>query len=217
MGQVETNLGDARVVRVEDGARRFRHRAQCLFDFLGDCLELAVAVELVAKEVQHQCGPRLDLIHRFGEARLVDLEHAPVRFQPAVGAGAIQRRRRHTEDEVRPGSVRDDPVPGALEQPAEEPRGGRLAVGPGHDDRAVGQVLGQAREDLRVDDPGDVARQRRTAAPPAHAAQRAGGLAGPDRRGFADQLQAPTARETAVQQSSFPMACLPSSCVLTRL
>jgi len=101
-----------------------------------------VTVELVAKEVQDQRRPRLDLLHRLGEAGLVDLEDAPVRFQLAIGPGAIQRRRSHAEDEVRPGAVGDDAVPSPLEQPAEETCGGRLAVGPGHDDRAVRQILG---------------------------------------------------------------------------
>src|SRR3989454_558619 len=215
--EVQPDLGDARVVGVKDGPRGLRLRAERLLDLLGDRLELAVSVELIAKQVQHERRPRLDLCRRFREARLVDLENAPVRLQPAVGAGPVQRRRRGTEDEIRPGTVRHDPMARAFEQPAQQARGGRLAVGPGDDDRSVGQVLGEARQDLGVDRARDVARQRRAAASACDAAQRAGGLAGPNSRGFADHDQEPTAREIAVQHSSFPMACLPSSSVLTCL
>ena len=197
--------------------RGLRCSIQRALDLLGDRFELAVTVELIAKQVQHDGGLRLDLRDRARQARLVDLEHAPVGLELAVGARPVECRGGHAIDQVGPGPVRDHAMARALEQPADQPRGRRLAVGARDHDRALRQVLRQPGQDARIDRAGDVARQRGTATSTGDAAESTGGLARPDRDGFSDHSQEPDARVTAVQQSSFPMACLPSSSVLTRL
>src|SRR4029077_4812109 len=197
-GEGEADLRDARVVGVQDDAAGFvALRRQRLLDLFRDGLELAVAVELVAEEVEDDRGLRLDLFDRPGQARLVDLEHAPVGAEPAVGAGAAERGGGGAEDEVGAGAVADHAVTRAFEQPRDQARGRRLAVGAGDEDRSMREVARQPREDLRVDRARDVAGQRRPAAAPRDAAERAGRLARED-SGLLPQLHGPTACATVV-------------------
>src|SRR5579859_344479 len=103
--QRQTYLADARIVRVQDRGRALWEAAQRALDGLRDLLQLAIPVELVAKKVQDDGGFRLDLVDGLRQARLVDLEHAPVRAQPAVRARAPERRRGRAEDQVGAGTV----------------------------------------------------------------------------------------------------------------
>src|SRR4029077_13188460 len=120
-----------------------------------------------------------------------------------------QRRGGHAEDQVGAGAIRDDAVPRALQQPGDQSRGGRLAVCPGDHDRALGQVLGQARQDPGVDRAGDVAGQRGAAAAPCDPAQGAGGLPRPDGGGF-PYSHASMERVTTVH-SAIPLIALAAS------
>ena len=72
---------------------------------LRDLLELAIAIELVAEQVEDDRSLRLDLIDGFGKACLVDLEDPPVRSQATVRTGASQRGGGRAEDEVRARAV----------------------------------------------------------------------------------------------------------------
>src|SRR5438552_67314 len=191
--------------------------AERLLDLPGDRLELSIAVELVPEEIEHQRRPGLDLVHRFGQAGLVDLENSPVGPETSVGSCPLQRRGRGAEDQVGARAIRHHPMAGALEQPADQARGRGLTVRAGDDDRAVGQVLGQAGEDLRIDSARDVSGQRGAAAAPRDAAQRARGFTRPDSSGLSDHAQAGTARLTVVQQSSRAIASFPSCSVSVRL
>ena len=64
---------------------------------LGDELELAVAVELVAEEVAEADGPRLHARGDLGQGGLVDLE------EPELGAPGLEQRGGDARDEVRAG------------------------------------------------------------------------------------------------------------------
>src|SRR5207247_7702255 len=144
-----------------------------------------------------------------------DLEHSPVRPQPAVEPRFAQRGRGDPEDEVGAGAVADDALADAFEQPREQARGRGLAVGAGDHDRTLGEVVRQAGEDPGVDRPRDVAGKRRATAPPCHPAQDAGGLARPDRGRFADRH--PAALLTAVHPSIPFTACRAYCSVRTAL
>ena len=74
-GVGQGDVAEQRVVgvRYERGLRQARQRRS---PPLGDVLELAVAVELVAEEVAEEDGPRPDAAGRLGQRRLVDLEEA---------------------------------------------------------------------------------------------------------------------------------------------
>ena len=77
-------LGDERVVGVDDERRRVGERGDRRAPALGDVLELAVAVELVAKEVAERHDPRADAPHHLGQRELVDLEQARARRRCAA-------------------------------------------------------------------------------------------------------------------------------------
>ena len=91
--RVAAEVGDERVVGVE-------HEARALADdrgpAVGDRLQLAVAVELVAEQVAEQHRARLDLLGDLAEPELVDLEQAEVagELTAALARGARQRRAR---------------------------------------------------------------------------------------------------------------------------
>ena len=109
-------VGDERVVGVEHERRPAGARGHDRGPAVGDRLQLAVAVELVAEEVAEQHRARLELLDHRAEPELVDLEEAEVAGQraPAAAAGVRQRAgdpARH----VRPGAVVDEPRAGALE------------------------------------------------------------------------------------------------------
>ena len=71
---------------------------------VGDRLELAVAVELVAEEVGEQQHARVQLADDLRQPELVDLE------QPEVGRLAVvEQRAGHAAGHVRPGAVVDQP------------------------------------------------------------------------------------------------------------
>ena len=84
---------------------------------VGDRLELAVAVELVAEEVAEQQRARLELLDHRAEPELVDLEQpevaGPARGRRARGGG--QQRRRDAARHVRAGAVVHEARAGALE------------------------------------------------------------------------------------------------------
>ena len=102
--RARASVADLRVVAVDDELRVGEGRDRGP-PALGDELELAVAVELVAEEVAEQsaCGRtrRGDL----GQRALVDLE------QPELGAARREERGGDPGDEVRPGVVVGEPQP----------------------------------------------------------------------------------------------------------
>jgi hypothetical protein len=87
LGRVAAEVGDARVVRVQDEPRRASSGE--LGPARGDRLELAVAVELVSEQVPEDDRARLERGGDRGEPELVDLEEA----EPRLRASSEERRR----------------------------------------------------------------------------------------------------------------------------
>ena len=108
-GLVAAEVGDRRIVGVEDEARAPGPRRDRLGPILGQRLHLAVAVELVAEEVAEHHQRRVELGRDLGEPGLVDLEQALV---PAL----LEQRRGDAPGHVRSGPVVDRPAAVGLEQ-----------------------------------------------------------------------------------------------------
>ena len=85
---VAPEVGDERVVGVQDEAGRGRQAGDDRRPAVGDDLELAVAVELVAEQVAEQHRARLELGRDRSEPELVDLEQAHVAAARARRASA---------------------------------------------------------------------------------------------------------------------------------
>src|SRR6202023_3464448 len=90
-GTIAAEIGDLRIVRVQHepsiGA------AERLMPALGDRLELAVAVELVAEQVRQQDRAWLELLDERLEPELVDLEQSELpRDAPARASRGEQGR-----------------------------------------------------------------------------------------------------------------------------
>ena len=149
-------------------------RAATVRPAIGDRVELAVAVELVAEQVGQQQRARLQLVDDLAEPELVDLEQAGV----AV-ARAVHERGGHAAGHVRAGAVVDQPRAGALEDAGHHRRGRRLAVGGRDHGAAALQAGAQARDGVGLQAHEQLARQRRAAAA-GPARQRAGGARGRD-------------------------------------
>src|SRR6476620_11779598 len=73
---VATEIPDLGVVAVDDQRRVGREILHSRAPAFGDELELAVAIELVAKEIAEADHPRTEPPRDLGEGRLVDLEQA---------------------------------------------------------------------------------------------------------------------------------------------
>ena len=102
---VATEVGDQRVVGVQDRAGGTGR--QHLLPALGDPLELAVAVELVAEQVRQQHRPGGELTGDGGEPELVDLEQPELAGDAAAGVGSVEERRGHATGHVRAGVIVD--------------------------------------------------------------------------------------------------------------
>src|SRR5262249_56765694 len=89
-------VADLRVVAVDDERSRRVERANGAAPALGDVLELAVAVELVAEEVPETDGTGAQAVGDLGERRLVDLE------QPELCVTHLEERRRDAPDQLPP-------------------------------------------------------------------------------------------------------------------
>jgi hypothetical protein len=104
---------------------------------VGDDLELAVAVELVAEQVGEEEQPGLELLRDAREPSLVDLEQAEL----APLASGVEQRRGHPPGHVRSGAVVHHGTPVALEAGRDHGRGGGLPVG-GREQHGAGLELG---------------------------------------------------------------------------
>ena len=164
-------VGDDWVVRVDDECRVVREASDGVAPPLGDDLELAVAVELVAEEVpeRHRARPRA--LHRLRQRSLVDLE------EPELGAVRAHERRCDPREEVRSRSVpRERPVR------AQDPRGHRgrrrLSVGRRDERGAEREAGGQRIDRGRVELPEELARDRRATAAAGRAREAPDGAGG---------------------------------------
>ncbi len=142
--------GDHRVVGVDHERRRVREVRDGSAPALGDDLELAVAIELVAKEVAERNDPGPHACQRLGECSLVDLEEAELRMA-ARDEGRCDPRQ----------EVRSRAVPGELVALPEDLGGHRrrrgLAVGRRHHGDAVREPAGERVDGVGVELPEDLA------------------------------------------------------------
>ena len=155
---VAAEVGDQRVVGVEHERGRLRQPGDDLGPAVGDDLELAVAVELVAEQVAEQHGARRELGRDRAEPELVDLEQphvAPVRGQRGGDAAG----------HVGAGAVVDEARAGAPEDARHHRRRRGLAVGGGDHDAAARQPRRQPRDRARLGAHEHLAGQRGAAAP----------------------------------------------------
>ena len=160
---------------------------------VGDRLQLAVAVELVAEEVAEQHRARLELLDDRAEPELVDLEQAEVAGQRAPAAARrVRQRAGDPARHVRPGAVVDEPRAGALEDRRHHRRRRRLAVGGADHDAAAVQPAREAADRVRLDAREHLARQRRPAAAAGRARERADRLRGGHTSGEAHHRGATT-------------------------
>ena len=132
-GATVGEICDDGVVRIHDQRRIDGKAVDGGAPALGDELELAVAVELVAKEVAEGEHARLQPLERLGQRGLVDLEQAE------IGSPRRDERRCDTGEQVRAGPVPREPSPAAEDLGCHRGRGG-LAVGGGKDHGAVGKA-----------------------------------------------------------------------------
>src|SRR5438067_8230271 len=114
-------IPDLRIVPVDDERGIAPKLADGGPPALGNELELAVAVELVAKKVAETHGAGPQPTGNFRQRRFVDLE------QPQLHVASGEERRGNAGDEIRAGAVVREPDP-AAENTSGHRRRGRLAV-----------------------------------------------------------------------------------------
>ena len=156
VAMITRQVADLRIVSVQD---ELRVRLGCdrSAPARGDALELAVAVELVTKEVaeQQRLGP--DTACDLGQGAFVDLEEAELGVAGAEEGGGDPGH------EVRAGVVVRDAQPRS--QDLGDHRGCRcLSVGRRDEHRALWQTAGEAIDRAGVELPEQLAGQRRAAA-----------------------------------------------------
>ena len=125
-------IADLRIVAVHDQRRAVAQIGDGRPPALGNELELAVAVELVAKEVAEQKGPRTDTAGDLRQGTFVHLEQAE------LGIARREERRGHARDEI--GSRVVPREPSVAEDLSHHRRGRRLAVRRGNERHARRQA-----------------------------------------------------------------------------
>ena len=151
-----TQGGDGGVVRAEHQPGGGRERGEHVLPAIGDGLELAVPVELIAEQVHQHDGPGVHALGHGGQGRLVALEQ-PARGGPVAGTRA-GKGGGHAGEQVRARPIGDElGAPGA-QRTGQQPRCGGLAIGGRHQSGATAQACGQRANGTRVDleqhDPG---------------------------------------------------------------
>ena len=157
-------IGDQRVVGVERQRGRGRQCRHHRRPAVGDRLQLAVAIELVAEQVAEQHASRLERGHDRVHPELVDLEQAELPVDLATPAGGIQQRRRDATGHVGAGAIGDHPAALAPEDRGDHRRRRRLPVGRRDHRRAVGQSRGQTSDRVGRQTREQLARQAGAAA-----------------------------------------------------
>ena len=167
--RVAAEVGDQRVVGVEDETGPADPLGDGLRPLVGQDLDLAVAVELVAEEVAEHDQGRVELRRDLRQPGLVDLE------QPLASL-LLEQRGRDPPGHVRAGPVVDRRAPLGLEHGGDHPGGGRLAVGGADQGDAATEPGAEAGDRVGSEAQQDPSRQRRAtaaAARPAGGADRA--------------------------------------------
>ena len=162
---VAAEVGDQRVVGVQHEPGLAGQAGDQLRPLVGQMLELAVAVELVAEQVAEHDQARFQLRGDLGEPGLVDLEQALL-------ARLLEQRRGHAPAHVRARTVVNRHAARSAQRRGQHSGGGRLAVGGADDHGAALQPRAESRDRIRRQAQQQAAGQRRAAAASAAAAQR---------------------------------------------
>ena len=152
-------IGDERIVGVHDEGRGGRERRHGGPPPFRDVLELAVAVELVAKEVAERDDPRTHPLDHLRQGELVDLEQAE------IGVGRREEGGGDARGEIGSGVVPGKPVP-AAEDASEHGARRRLAVRRGDNGDPGGQLRRERVQSAGIDLPEELPGQRRAPAAP---------------------------------------------------
>jgi hypothetical protein len=131
-------VGDERVVGVQDGNGGALGKDP--LPTVGDRLELAVAVELVAEEVAEEDRARAQFRRHLGQPQLVHLEQPQPAGDCLPRPGGREQRRGDATRHVGPGAVVDEGASVAREDAREHRGGRRLAVGGRDQDATVAQA-----------------------------------------------------------------------------
>ncbi len=156
-GGVAPEVGDRRVVGIEDEAGAARPRLDGLGPARGQRLHLPVAIELVAEEVAEHDQGGVEGARDLRKPGLVDLEEALV---PVL----LEQRGGDAPGHVRAGPVVDRAAAVGLQGGGDHPRGRRLAVGGADERRAAIEPRAEATEGLRLPLQQEPPRQGRAAA-----------------------------------------------------
>jgi hypothetical protein len=145
---------------------------------IGDRVELAVAVELVAEQVaeQERAG-----VQGGGDARqpeLVDLEQSRVPVHAAAATCRREQRGRDASGHVGAGAVVDQPGARSLQHGRCHGGGGRLAIGRGDHDRPAREPAGQLTDRIGLEAEEHATREGGAAPAPGRPRHRAGELRG---------------------------------------
>ena len=144
--------GHSGVIGIKDDRHGRRQTRQRLAPERGHAVHLTVAVELVTEEVSEGDDARGQGVRRFGQGRLVHLEHtqAALALRDApLGIGGLAQGGGDAPHHVRAGAVVHRQVARRTRDVPHQPSGGCLAVGAGHQQAAVAELAYQARRQTR--------------------------------------------------------------------
>ena len=129
------NRGDHRVIRVE-AKRRMRRVLDARHDVFERMRDLAIAIELVAKDVRDDENVGVDLLAYATQGTLVALDGGELVTWLARHARANRELGRYALDEVRATAVVERLLAHVLECLGDDMRGSRFSVGARDDDGA---------------------------------------------------------------------------------
>ena len=164
VGADAPEVGDERVVGVEHELRG-RRRGDGRRPAVGDRLQLAVAVELVAEEVGQQQRARRELGHDAVQPELVDLEEPGVAVDPVGAARRAEQHAGQAAGHVRPGAVVHEARAAVLEDRRDHRGRRRLAVRRRDHRAALRQAARELADRAGLQAHEQLARQARAAAP----------------------------------------------------
>ena len=168
-------VGDRGVVGVEHERRLTgRSGVHGRIPAIGDRLQLAVAIELVAEQVAEQDRARVQLGGERVEPQLVHLEQAELAGDAPARAGGGEQRGGDPSGHVRPGLVVHERHAGTLENFGEQRARRGLAVRRRHEHAAPRQARGELADRAGIEAHEDLARCAGRA-PAAQARDRADG------------------------------------------
>ncbi len=165
---VSAQVGDQRIVGVEGEAAAPGTLGDGPRPVVGQCLDLAVAVELVAEEVAEHDQRRVELCRDLRQPGLVDLEQA-------LAAALLEQRRGDSPGHVRAGPVMDRAAAVGGEHGRQHSRRGGLAVGRADQGHVALETGAETGDRVGSEAQQQPPRQRRAAAAAAGPAGAAGG------------------------------------------